>query len=422
MLLSFDNFAGNAVEDLGNPVFSIAMTSNARLAVVGRARSPISVWDVRSGEMLDSSYDSISAIAVAVTPDQRRMVCRSRLGGDGALSLQVWEIKMAIGRPFLRLATLRRNLSPSMGLALSPDGRLAAWGEGSTLHIRDLETSECHQTLRGSSGEIQSLKFSPDGCLVALAGSEGLEVWDVNRGSLQFECSDSLEPHALGLMPDGRWLVVAGEDGSISVFDARNGTRIRTWRAHEPGLNVIAVSSDCRKVASGSLTDRSIGVWDVESSQCITKAELPFGVIALDLKRSLLAVGDRGGNVLFSYVRQLTGTPVVTPVRLWKFGQWSLYRPTEDGPYERRQVQPGVWSDELTVFCDWCGERPVPPSSVLEAIRGIAKDARLEPGDSPCLKLPDEAWNEPRLLSHCSVCHESLKYNPFVVVSAKTGE
>lgn len=415
MPLSIEDFAGEDLEDRDNPIFSIALWPDARLAVAGEARHALSVWDTRRGGWLDSSYDSRSAIAVAVTPDQRRMVCRSRLGSDRALSMQVWEIKMAIGRPFLRLMTLRRNLAPSMGLALSPDGRIAAWGEGSTLHIWDIETGECLRTLREYSGEIQSVRFSPDGCLVASADSGGVQVWDVNTGCLYLRCATTLAPSALALMPDGRSLAAAGEDGSFLLFDTRNGACTRTWQAHESQFNVIVVSSDCRTVVSGSLSDRTLRVWDIEGARRIAMTALPFGVLALDMKRSLLAVGDRGGNVLFFYVPQLTGTPVVTPVRLWNFGMWSLYTPSDGTAHERRQTQPSAWSDELTIFCDWCGKRSVPPSSVLDAIRGIAKNSKFEPGDSPCLKLSDEAWDEPRLRSHCSLCHEPLKYNPFVV-------
>lgn len=349
MPLSFEDFVGENLEDLDNPVFSIALTPSARLAVAGKARSRVSVWDTKSGELLDSSYDSYSATAVAVTPDKKRLVCRGRLGRDRAFSIQVWEIKMAIGRPFLHLMTLRRNVAPSMGIAVSPDGRLAACGVGSTLHIWDVETGECLRTLDGCAGEIQSLRFSPDGCLVATAdsGSE-FHVWDVSNGGLRFQCGTSLEPHALGMMPDGRSVAAASQDGSLLVFDTRSGICSQTWRAHESEFNVIAVSSDCRKVVSGSLKDRTLRVWDIEGARPVAMTTLPFGVLALDLKRSLLAVGDRGGNVLFSYVRQLTGTPVVTPVRLWNFGMWSLM-----WAGERRLLQASAWVDELTVFCDW---------------------------------------------------------------------
>ncbi|MCR4321229.1 MAG: hypothetical protein NUV74_12950 [Candidatus Brocadiaceae bacterium] len=52
---------------------------------------------------------------------------------------------------------------------------------------------------------------------------------------------------------------------------------------------------------------------------------------------------------------------------------------------------------------------------ILETIAGITRDARLSPKDSPCLKLPKDAWNDPRLLSQCPHCHQPLKFNPFVV-------
>lgn len=47
---------------------------------------------------------------------------------------------------------------------------------------------------------------------------------------------------------------------------------------------------------------------------------------------------------------------------------------------------------------------------------GITRNSGLEPeGSLPCLNLPVEAWDEPRLLSECPLCHAPLKFNPFVV-------
>lgn len=412
MSATLEDFAGDGLEERDNPIFSIALTPNAQLAVVGEARHNMSVWNTQERELFDRSYDSKTVTAVAMTPDRRRLLSRGKLGSDRGWSMQVWEIKWGIGRPFLRLATLRRNLAPSMGIALSPDGRLAAWGEGSTVHIWDIETGKCLRRLYEYSGEIQSIRFLPDGCLVASADPGGVQVWDVNTGCLHLRldnpCDNALVPNALALMPDGRSLAAASQDGWLSVFDFRSGTCTKTWQAHESAFHLIAASSDCRSVVSGSLEDRTLRVWDISGTRRVAITTLPFGPLALDLKRSLLAIGDRGGNVFFLYARQLTGTSVVTPVRLWNFGVCA---------FDRRPIHPSAWAGELTVFCDWCGERSVPPSPVLDAISGIAKNSKLGPGDSPCLKLPDEAWHEPRLLSICSLCHEPLKYNPFVVDS-----
>jgi len=52
---------------------------------------------------------------------------------------------------------------------------------------------------------------------------------------------------------------------------------------------------------------------------------------------------------------------------------------------------------------------------ILEVIRSINREAGLRPDQSPCLELPDEAWEEPRLLSECPLCHKPLRFNPFIV-------
>lgn len=52
---------------------------------------------------------------------------------------------------------------------------------------------------------------------------------------------------------------------------------------------------------------------------------------------------------------------------------------------------------------------------ILEVTRAINREAGLTPDKSPSLELPDEAWDEPRLLSECPLCPKPLKFNPFIV-------
>jgi hypothetical protein len=51
----------------------------------------------------------------------------------------------------------------------------------------------------------------------------------------------------------------------------------------------------------------------------------------------------------------------------------------------------------------------------VNRIAAITRNAGLAPADSPCGKLPAEAWAEPHLRGECPLCHEPLKFNPFVV-------
>jgi WD40 repeat protein len=100
----------------------------------------------------------------------------------GGATLRVWE--RATGQPILHIAGSR-----SRALALSPDGRLLAAGNGTAagvgrtpgLHI-DLwhtATGKRVRTLKGHTAELRDLAFSPDGkTLASASGDHSILIWD----------------------------------------------------------------------------------------------------------------------------------------------------------------------------------------------------------------------------------------------------
>jgi hypothetical protein len=112
-------------------------------------------------------------------------------------------------------------------------------------------------------------------------------------------------------------------------------------------------------------------------------------------------IAVRGGDGLIRVLR-MTGVepdpPYVTVFRVDRTG-W----------------QAGLPRDEYRATCGWCGQRFYVPSTVVSAIGAIGRDCRLGPSDPPCLRLPDDAWNDPRLVDDCPLCNEPLKFNPFIV-------
>ncbi|MBU2650977.1 MAG: hypothetical protein KKA81_08580 [Bacteroidetes bacterium] len=50
----------------------------------------------------------------------------------------------------------------------------------------------------------------------------------------------------------------------------------------------------------------------------------------------------------------------------------------------------------------------------MATLDSIKKKYLLVPDQSPCLELPDEAWEHPGLLLECPKCKEKLKFNPFI--------
>ena len=203
---------------------------------------------------------------------------------------------------------------------------------------------------------------------------------------------------AVSLTPDGRLAVSGSHDKTLRVWDVETGQCLSILEGHTSGVYAVSLTPDGRRAVSGS-GDKTLRVWNVESGQCLVMISAPITSIAI--KYPQIVVGLESGEVYILEIQRLKiEKPIITPVRLWLYGI---------------KGKQGRWDDNITALCEWCGKRLVTEKKILDMIAGITRDARLSPDDSPCLKLPAEAFNDPRLVSQCPHCHQPLKFNPFVV-------
>jgi WD40 repeat protein len=96
-----------------------------------------------------------------------------------------------------------------------------------TLKVWDAQTGQETLTLKGHSGEVTSVSFSPDGKRIVSGGGEypkpaEIKVWDAQTGQETL----TLKGHSdvvtsVSFSPDGKRIVSGSYDNTLKVWDGR---------------------------------------------------------------------------------------------------------------------------------------------------------------------------------------------------------
>ena len=165
--------------------------------------------------------------------------------------------------------------------------------------------------LRGHSGSVTDVRFSPDSRFLATAGEDSTAViWDVRNGKVVHEFKDAADfVLSVAFSPDGQYLATGSRDCTVRLYDVATGTLRWQVDGHKDWVRCVAFSPDGKSVISAS-KDKTLKVWNATDGKSV---------------RTLTGHRDEVLHIAFSPDKSWMATSSADKdIRIWKTGDYSL--------------------------------------------------------------------------------------------------
>ncbi|HEY9695859.1 MAG TPA: hypothetical protein V6D10_01105 [Trichocoleus sp.] len=220
-------------------------------------------WNINTGQKQKIRWDRILESIAHFSDDSRTI---SVVDWNG--TVRQWDLETGKALEAFKLHT-----SAATNMQISHDGQLLAVAavNGSAIRIRNIQTGEVVQTLKGSLGYVQDIQFSPnDRTLAVRDENKTVELWNISTGQVIKPLESYLKKYAklindLAFSPDSNVIAFANKDDTVNLQNLATGQAVQALKQYSDEVTSLNFSSDDQIIATSS--SREMKLWDVTTGQ-----------------------------------------------------------------------------------------------------------------------------------------------------------
>jgi len=261
-LCIWESSTGNKVKSFGNGFIAtegVLFSNDDKNIITCGFDNKIKIWNIEFGTITkEFTGHQGNVVTVDLSKDGKKMV-----SGGWDKTVKVWDVESGV-----EIRTFSHSQDVTC-VRFSPDGKyVASASKDSTIVLWNIETGNKIFTKK-CNGQFYAVAFNPDGKTVAGACNEKyIYIWDIASGQEKLKLNKGYFPFTSIEYNTSGTMLAGGSFASVTVWDPKNGTEIKTYSGHLNMIKGVVVSPDGKYLASSG-SEGVLKIWEIATGKRI---------------------------------------------------------------------------------------------------------------------------------------------------------